>query len=314
MLVFLLAVLPSSLSGAVPAVPDSGPAAENAFVAEAARLFFPGLAPGQAPGVFQRAVHTAAYKASGRPSSRELDDSVRLSPLTNRQREAAVVDLFRRAGAENVYTQPIGRSGQNNVIVIKPGLTDRTIVIGAHHDKVRAGHGTIDNWTGAAMVTNLYKAMKDVKTEHTLVFVTFGAEESGFVGSEQFVSELSDAVRGRVDAMLNFDCLGMDGTFIGGDSPSLQRLAQQVAKQGGHQLSGRNMDGGSDHQSFLGAGIPAIAVSGASPGALGGTIHSPNDTYGQFDLQQYEKNFDFSLDLLKAVDRSPPQQGAPGEG
>jgi len=284
----------------------------DGLAGDAIQAFFPGLTKGQVPGVVQ-GVAQATAKAKGvakatskrTPSDGEMQDDVRLSPLTTAEREAAVKELFRKAGAADIQTQELADLGQNNVVVVKKGRTDRLIVFGAHHDKALQGDGVIDNWTGAAMVVNLYKALKDMQTEHTLVFASFGGEENGLVGSAEFVSRLSDEDRKRVDAMINFDCLAVDGTFSwkNNSDRSMLDAAKKAATSGGLELKEVTFWGGdADSSSFRDAGIQAVTIFGASPGIIFDIVHSGNDTFGKFSLPHFKNAYSLGLGMTKALD------------
>ncbi|MBI5208439.1 MAG: M28 family peptidase [Elusimicrobia bacterium] len=271
------------------------------FAAYAARRFMAGrLLPGGRAAV--------AYPQSV-PDDKELYDEVARSPLTNPEREKVVVELFRQAGArpEEIRLQDTGE-GTHNIFVVKKGRTDRTVVIGAHHDKVDVGHGTIDNWTGSAMVPNLYQALRGVETEDTLVFAVFSREEEGLIGSGKFVRQLSPQERARIDAMLNLDTLAVDGTYSwknNSDKPLLERI-KAVASQAALALKEVVFWGGdADSSSFRNAGIQAITVFGASEDVIWDTIHGPNDTIAAFSIKHYRNTYDLMLAMLKSLDSSP---------
>ena len=61
-----------------------------------------------------------------------------------------------------------------NVVIRKPGTSDGVIVIGAHYDKVNDGCGALDNWTGIVTIAHLYRSLKSVATQKTILFVGFG--------------------------------------------------------------------------------------------------------------------------------------------
>lgn len=227
------------------AVPEVGPASEAApvegVVGRALGAFFPGLPSGEVPGVV-----AGPRQAPKRvPEDGELRDRVRLSPLSNAEREEAVLALFRSVGAEPTATALSGL-GQRNIVAVKAGRTGRLLVVGGHHDKVRQGSGTIDNWTGATMVVNLYEALRDVPTEHTFVFATLGGEESGLVGSRAFVAGLTPERRALLDGMVNFDTLAVDGTFSwrNGSDKRLLGEAAEAARAGGYGLRAVDFSGG----------------------------------------------------------------------
>lgn len=302
---------------AVAAARFDAPGAAESFAESALRRFFPGLKAGEAAAVYKA---DSGVRPLGRPTDGQLDASVKLSPLTNPEREAAIRDLFLQAGADpsEILTQAIPRGWRGgeqhyNIQVIKRGRSDKILVIGGHHDKVHVGAGTIDNWTGATMVANLYKALRDVETEHTLVFLTFGAEEQGLVGSRHWLSQLPDAERAKIQAMVNLDTLAVDGTFswLNNSDRALLDRADRVAAAAGLDLERKGLRGGdSDHSSFRRYGIPAMMFFGASENVIWDIIHSQNDTYASFSLPHYVNNYEVALAMLKDLDADPPARRA----
>ena len=270
-------------------------------------LFHPSLPAGQAPAVAARTRPSVAPEAA--PSDEEMNARMALSPLTNAQREQAVLQLFVKAGARQgeIVKQDAGR-GKSNYYVVKKGRTDRVIVVGAHHDKVYEGHGTIDNWTGATMMINLFQAVRDLDTEATYVFVAFAREEEGLIGSEAFLRQMPAAERAKVDSMVNLDTLGVDGTYSwkNNSDRSLLDLAMQAAKAEHRDLIEAYLDGGdADSSTFRDANIPAITLFGASQDVIFDIIHTSRDTMAVFSLPHYVNAYYVTLALLKALDRRP---------
>lgn len=322
-------------AAAVTPTPVSQPSSEPVSIIEKAQaLFYPN---GQTPAVAVANVP----KPEGVPTDGEMNSKMELSPLTNPEREAAVIELFKAAGAnpEEIIRQDAGR-GRSNYYVVKkgtkkPGLlpqlrrvaytaafaalsfvtgqhlvspAERIVIVGAHHDKVSEGRGTIDNWTGSTMMINLYQAMRDVDTEATFVFIAFAREEEGLLGSEAYLKSLSAADRKKVDAMVNLDTLGVDGTYSwkNNSSRSLLDLIAAVAKKGSYALTEALLNGGdADSSTFLHAGIPAMTVYGASEEVIFDIIHSERDNMTAFNLPHYKNAYLLTLALLKALDLAP---------
>jgi len=272
-----------------------------AFAENARRLF-------GNPRVFTRRGQGRVL-ANGAPSDGELNDEVRMSPKENAERERVIRELFLQAGAraEDIRVQDIGR-GKHNFIVVKPGRTDRIIVVGGHHDKVSAGQGTIDNWTGATMVANLYQQLRDQDTEHTYVFIAFGREEEGLLGSEAYVRGLNRGDLSKIDNMVNLDTLGVDGTYSwknNSDANLLQEF-REVADREKLDLTEMYLDGGdADSSSFRKAGVRAITIFGASPDVIFDIIHSSRDNFGVFNLKHYVNSFELTAAALLSLDKKP---------
>jgi Zn-dependent M28 family amino/carboxypeptidase len=108
------------------------------------------------------------------------------------------------ADSENADAEP---ATSRNVIATRAG-DDQMIVVGAHMDSVSAGPGAGDNASGVAAMLGAAEALADVETVHTLVFVAFGAEEIGLVGSHEYADSLGDNIH-NVIAMINLDSVGV---------------------------------------------------------------------------------------------------------
>src|SRR5690606_28644690 len=82
------------------------------------------------------------------------------------------------------------------------------VMVGAHLDSVAEGPGINDNGTGSAAVLEIAKQMRKVKPKNKVRFALWGAEESGLVGSDYYVANLSEAERAKIALYLNFDMIG----------------------------------------------------------------------------------------------------------
>jgi acetylornithine deacetylase/succinyl-diaminopimelate desuccinylase-like protein len=99
-----------------------------------------------------------------------------------------------------------------NVIATRAG-DEQVIVVGAHMDSVTAGTGAGDNASGVAAMMAAARALADIQTVHTLVFVAFGAEEGGNPsGAEVYVENLGDDIE-HVIAMINLDSVGVGSSL-----------------------------------------------------------------------------------------------------
>ncbi len=291
----------------VEAVP-SAPLSPEQFALEARRRFEEVRRGESAPaGVQPEAVAT----------DDEMRGRLEQLPGTNPEREKYVVDLFKLAGAkpEDIILQDIGH-GRHNIMVVKKGKTDRVIVVGGHHDKVEAGMGAIDNGTGSTMVANLYQALHDEQTDATIVFVAFGREEEGLLGSEAYLRSLTDEQKSKIDAMVNLDTLGVNGTFSwkNNSTRALLDRVKSVAASAHRDLVEAHLDGGdADSSSFRSAGIPAITIYGASEDVIFDIIHTDRDTMAAFDLAHYKNSYLLVLDLVKSLDEKKLGTVPPGK-
>ena len=98
---------------------------------------------------------------------------------------------------------------QVNVIAERRGTNNANVVMaGAHLDSVQRGPGINDNGSGSAALLEVAEQIGKLKPQNTLRFAWWGAEESGLIGSTQYVNGLSQAEQDRIALYLNFDMVG----------------------------------------------------------------------------------------------------------
>ena len=86
-----------------------------------------------------------------------------------------------------------------NVLAEKTGRNDANVVMaGAHLDSVLAGPGINDNGSGSASLLEVAEQLSRHRPQNTLRFAWWGAEESGLVGSTNYVNGLSQAEKDRI--------------------------------------------------------------------------------------------------------------------
>jgi len=198
------------------------------------------------------------------------------------------------------------RTPTTNVAGLLPGrgdLADEFIVIGGHYDHVGYGHfgsrwgargaghihpGADDNASGTAgvlllarVLSKMYAELPEDQPVRSIVFMGFGAEESGLNGSRYFVQNPPMSIGGisNVVAMINMDMIGRlrEGALsLGGTGTAIgfeDWLAPYLAESGLNVTTSRGGTGPSDHASFYNAGVPVLfAFTG-----LHTEYHTPDD-------------------------------------
>ncbi len=146
------------------------------------------------------------------------------------------------------------------------------LIVGGHFDSTSertasAAPGAEDNASGAAGVIELARVMADTPHSHDIIFAAFSGEEQGLYGSAAFVAELPDAEKKRVRGVVTMDMIAYSkggsalGVLIETESVhaafarTFSDAAAAVTKL---QVSTSFNPFGSDHMSFLEAGLPAI--------------------------------------------------------
>ena len=90
-----------------------------------------------------------------------------------------------------------------NIIITKPGKSEKQIIVGAHYD----GDGTGDNGSGIALALTTAEKFVSIETSYTIVFVFFTAEEYGCYGSTAYANAMSDTEVENTLYMINMDSL-----------------------------------------------------------------------------------------------------------
>jgi Zn-dependent M28 family amino/carboxypeptidase len=178
-----------------------------------------------------------------------------------------------------LITQTTNEPGSSyNVLADTPGGDpDKTVVVGAHLDSVEESWGISDNATGSAFNLELAEqyAALGITPKNRVRFAWWGAEESGLIGSTQYVAGLSDEEFERIGLNLNYDMIGSpnfarfvyDGDFSDTPKPAATTLApgsadvEQAFKayfdSAGLATQPSAFDGRSDYKPFQDNGIPA---------------------------------------------------------
>jgi hypothetical protein len=183
-------------------------------------------------------------------------------------RRAALLALFREAGCdgENLTTQKVPRSAEPNLICTLPAAEPAAgvIVVGGHYDRVNAGMGAVDDWSGAVLLPSLYQSLKSAPRRHTYVFIAFAAEETGLNGSTEYVHRLAKPARAEIRAMINLECLGLSPPKVWSNRADKQLLTAYagVSRSLGMVVAGSNVDnvGDDDSHPFLSAKIPVLTI------------------------------------------------------
>lgn len=166
----------------------------------------------------------------------------------------------------------------DNVIGFLDNKAKYTIVIGAHYDHL--GHGELgtrdtlnigeihngadDNASGVAGLLELARhyAKNDKKESFNLLFIAFGAEEWGLLGSKYFTENPTIPLE-DIHWMLNMDMIGRYNPSNGvavigyGTSSAFPELFEGITSDIKFNLS-KDGSGGSDQTSFYRKNIPVL--------------------------------------------------------
>ncbi|MBF0596343.1 M28 family metallopeptidase [Faecalibacter rhinopitheci] len=180
----------------------------------------------------------------------------------------------------------------NNVIgYIEGENNDSVIVISAHYDHLgQVGNsifpGASDNASGTAMVLELAKYYTENKPKYKTVFMLFGAEEAGIVGSFKYVNEPIFPLQ-KIKFLVNLDIMGggdegiqvVNGTKFKKEFSKLEKLNADNNLLKHVKVRGESCN--SDHCPFYQKNVPSFFIY-----TLGGkgNYHNIYDTYQNLDL------------------------------
>jgi len=165
-----------------------------------------------------------------------------------------------------------------NVVAVKEGSdTSKQIIVGAHYGSVTAGYGIDDNASGVSAMLETAKYYSDKTPSCNIVFIAFGAEETGCNGSAAYVKKMTDEEKAKTKLMINIDSIaGGDKlyAYTGADEESQSILADLlnygkdlglVTQEGKGKDYGYGETGDwSDHANFKNAGIKFIYFEGTN--------------------------------------------------
>jgi Peptidase family M28 len=166
----------------------------------------------------------------------------------------------------------------------------RAVLVGGHLDGLGTDpDGTVfpganDNASGVAITIEVARALAADRAvlRQSIVFVAFSGEEEGYLGSSAYV-QLMSAVPGRAQsivAFLNVDASGCCGDALGASAESADLQARIRAAVERLGIKTTVPTGGSDHQVFSRARVPAVLVQWTDP-----ILHTPADGATVVDLR-----------------------------
>jgi Zn-dependent M28 family amino/carboxypeptidase len=285
-------------SGAAPPPSDASSMGLPAVVIgrDAAKQLFPGV------GFDDAKLWQPKAPAPPRPvpGGREVSLTTRLSPI--------------QAEAWNVVGLLPARAGSQKA--------SEHVVVGAHYDHLghggtassrapdsRDAHlGADDNASGTALMLEVARRIAALprRPDRSLVFVAFGAEEIGVIGSRRFV-EQPPIPMSSIVAMINADMVGrlrdnqlvVDGVGTASAWPSLVERASRGL--GLAIKAGAEGFGASDHTTFATARVPVTFLfTGVHE-----DYHRPSDTVDKINAEGEERITTLAARLALSVAQAP---------
>jgi len=186
------------------------------------------------------------------------------------------------------------------------------IVVGAHYDHVgtktdddvvQIFNGADDNASGVAGVLEIAEKLNaGHQLKYDIIFVAFGAEEAGLVGSRVFCDNPPVPIE-KIKLMVNLDMIGrMDSTnhiYINTIEATsrFDTVLDEIKKMYPAVNVAFKLDGylrGSDHTSFFNKNIPVVYFTTG----LHNDYHKPTDTADRINLKGQKILLDFVYDFI----------------
>lgn len=226
--------------------------------------------------------------------------------------------------ASTLNPHATGGTGRN-VVGFLPGvdarLHDEWIVIGAHYDHLGRGgfgstapdqknaihNGADDNASGVAVLLEVARRLSRERPARSVAFVTFTGEESGLLGSAQFVANPTIPLA-RTRAMLNMDMVGRLATgalivYGTGTATEWDRIVRDATAAERIEFKAQPEGyGPSDHTSFYTKDIPVLHFFTN----VHGDYHNPSDDWEKIDAAGLVRVASLVTRIAQAVAGSGP--------
>jgi peptidase M28-like protein/PDZ domain-containing protein len=201
-----------------------------------------------------------------------------------------------------------------------PVAKKEVIVIGAHYDHLGRGgsgslaersgeihHGADDNASGTAGMLELARLFTSQRPrpKRTIVFIGFGGEEEGLLGSNYYVNHPFSPLTNTI-AMINMDMIGRmkDGKLVIGGVGTAKEWRDIITR--GTADPNRSFSltlnedgfGPSDHSSFYGKQVPVLFFwTGTHT-----DYHKPSDTFDKINYADEARILNLVAYIVRDVD------------
>ncbi|WP_068598558.1 M20/M25/M40 family metallo-hydrolase [Vaginella massiliensis] len=174
------------------------------------------------------------------------------------------------------------------------------VILSAHFDSWDGAQGATDNGTGVITMMEVARLIKKYypNNKRTIIVGLWGSEEQGLNGSRAFVKDHPEIVK-NTQIVFNQDngtgrVVNISGQgFVNAYeywSRWLNAVPKEVSKHIETNFPGMPSGGGSDHSSFVSAGVPAFMLSSLNWGYFGYTWHTNKDTYDKIVFDEVRNN------------------------
>ena len=202
----------------------------------------------------------------------------------------------------NAQSKETGMQPTYNTVAEIKGSTkpDEYVMLSAHFDSWDGGTGATDNGTGTILMMEVMRVLKQVypNPKRTILVGHWGSEEQGLNGSRGFVEDHPEMIS-KIQALFNQDNgTGRIANISGQgyvDSYEylgrwLNKVPRNITKDLKTEFPGNPGAGGTDHVSFVAAGVPAFNLSALPWSYSNYTWHTNLDTYDKIVFDDVRQN------------------------
>ena len=198
-----------------------------------------------------------------------------------------------------------------NILAFVPAKSKKApyVVFTAHYDHLgQMGGDTYfpganDNASGTAMLITMAKYFKEHPSEYNILFIAFGGEEVGLLGSKYFVEHPLLKLK-KIKFLINLDIMGSGEESITAVNatlfPEKFELLQEINKEKDlvKLIKSRGPAANSDHYWFTEKGVPAFFIYTTGPNRH---YHDVFDTYEELTFSEYDDITTLLIEFVKRL-------------
>jgi aminopeptidase Y len=211
----------------------------------------------------------------------------------------------------------VRKTGTTNVIAqTKEGDQENCVMLGGHSDSVSEGPGINDDGSGSLTLLEVATHLVNYKVNNCVRFAWWAGEEEGLLGSDYYVSKLSETENLKIRLFMDYDMLASPNyayqvynatnAVNPAGSEELRDLYTKFYEKNGQSYTYIPFDGRSDYDAFIKHGIPGGGIATGAEGVktkeeaemFGGTAgewfdpcyHQLCDTVDNLNLEAWELN------------------------
>ncbi|KAL2063935.1 hypothetical protein VTL71DRAFT_4429 [Oculimacula yallundae] len=245
--------------------------------------------------------HIATFGISNKDAQVYLRD---LQAGKNISSSAYIDAIVRNTGTTNIVAQTTGGDQEN------------CVMLGGHSDSVAEGPGINDDGTGSLTLLEIATQLTKYSVNNCVRFAWWAGEEEGLLGSDYYVSQLSEKENLKIRLFMDYDMLASPNyayqVYNATDavnpvgSEELRDLYTDWYKSHGLNFTYIPFDGRSDYDAFIKNGIPGGGIATGAEGVktkeeeamFGGTAgqwfdpcyHQLCDTVDNVAMEAWELN------------------------